>query len=372
MTQHSQAPLYQQVKRTLVAAISRGEYEPDQPFITQREVCQRYGVSTTTAIRALNELVADGVLIRHRGKGTFVADRTAPPAPDTGGAAVACIIQGLAGPHVSQIVRGVESVCSERGFRMFLSESDGSAERQGRALRQAIDTGAAGVVLYPIEDEANTDLIEELRRRRIPLVLVDRYRTDVATDSVVADDFDLGYEITRQLIDRGHQRIATLWSETRATSVRDRLTGHLHALREHGLPVLPELTTLRTYWPVADAASRSALSRLLGGTQPPTALLCANGYVLARAATDLLHLGDDATEHVELASMDDAGPYDIAPLTVLAAALPSEEIGRRAAELVITRIGDENPYRDVRRVVLGVSVRQRDGVGARLQPAGAR
>jgi DNA-binding LacI/PurR family transcriptional regulator len=393
MTDSTQSPLYQQVKRTLLAAISRGEYEPDQPFITQREVCERYGVSTTTAVRALGELVADGVLVRHRGKGTFVADRTTPPVVPAGGPAIACIIQGLVGAHVSQIVRGVESVCAERGYRMFLSESDGSAQRQGRALRQAIDTGAGGVVLYSVEGEANTDLIEELRRRRIPLVLVDRYRTDLATDAVVADDFGLGYEMTRQLIESGHRRIATLWGETNCTSVRDRLTGHEHALREHGLPILPELTMLRSYRPLPagagrsalpdgaarsalpdraarsalpDGAGRSALSRLLEGTPPPTALLCANGYILAGAATDLLHLGGELPGQVDLASMDDAGPYDIVPLTVLAAALPSFEIGQRAAELVISRIGTDDPYREVRRVVLGVRIRRRSGAGARL------
>jgi GntR family transcriptional regulator of arabinose operon len=40
---------YQQVKRELREAIARRDYEPDRPFITQREVCQRFGVSTTTA-----------------------------------------------------------------------------------------------------------------------------------------------------------------------------------------------------------------------------------------------------------------------------------------------------------------------------------
>lgn len=372
MMQHPNAPLYQQVKRILVGAISRGEYEPDQPFVTQREVCERYGVSTTTAVRALNELVADGILVRRRGKGTFVADRSGRPATDAGGPAIACVVQGLSGPHVWQIVRGVESVCAQRGYRMFLSESDGSADRQGRALRQAIDTGAGGVVLYSVEGEANTDLIEELRHRRIPLVLVDRYRTDLATDAVVADDFGLGYGITRELIERGHHRIATLWTETNCTSVRDRLTGHEHALREYGRPILPELTRLRPYHTLSGGPQRSALSRLLDNAEPPTALLCANGYILARAATDLLHLSGALPADVELASMDDAGPYDIAPLTVLSATLPSTEIGQQAAELVISRIGAEDPYRDVRRIVLGVRIRRRDGIAARLQATAAR
>ena len=58
------------VKQELLESIARGEFSRDEPFITQREIVDRFGVSTTTAIRALNELVADGVVVRRRGRGT--------------------------------------------------------------------------------------------------------------------------------------------------------------------------------------------------------------------------------------------------------------------------------------------------------------
>ena len=70
-------PLYQRVKRELVAAIESGEYPPDVPFVTQRKICERFGVSHATAVRALNDLVTEGYVIRRRGQGTFVAPRTA-------------------------------------------------------------------------------------------------------------------------------------------------------------------------------------------------------------------------------------------------------------------------------------------------------
>jgi GntR family transcriptional regulator, arabinose operon transcriptional repressor len=53
-------PLYQQVKRELVAAIEAGAYSPDVPFVTQRQICDRFGVSHAKAVRALNDLVTGG------------------------------------------------------------------------------------------------------------------------------------------------------------------------------------------------------------------------------------------------------------------------------------------------------------------------
>lgn len=368
MSEQPEPLLYQQIKRDLLAAVSRGEYRLDEPFITQREVCERYGVSSTTAVRALNELVADGVLFRRRGKGTFVAPkRSAEVAADASGPSVACVVHGLPGPHVSGIVQGVESVLSERGYRMFLSDSDATAAREARALRQAIATGASGVVLYPVDGEANTELLEELRQRRIPLVLVDRYRADLATDAVVTDDFGLGHAMTTAMIGRGHQRICTLWSETRSSSVRDRLTGHLQALREHGLPIVPELTTLSSYFPAPEPNRRATVARLFDAAEPPTALLCANAYVLAAVAGDLLSLATD--QRVDLASMDDAGPFDILPLASVAAALPSRAIGERAAGLLVERIAADDPCADARRVVLAAEIRTHSRPVVRLHPA---
>src|SRR5919199_4218863 len=67
--------LFAWVKQELREAIAQGQFQPDEPFITQREIVERFGVSTTTAVRALNDLVADGLVVRRRGRGTFVAER---------------------------------------------------------------------------------------------------------------------------------------------------------------------------------------------------------------------------------------------------------------------------------------------------------
>jgi GntR family transcriptional regulator, arabinose operon transcriptional repressor len=70
-------PLYEQVTQALAQDLSSDDtYTPGSRFLTEREVCERFSVSTTTAVRALNALVADGLLVRRQGSGTFVADRS--------------------------------------------------------------------------------------------------------------------------------------------------------------------------------------------------------------------------------------------------------------------------------------------------------
>lgn len=352
-----QIPRYQRVKQELIAAIEAGRFSPEVPFVTQRSICDEFGVSHATAVRALSDLVAEGYVTRHRGRGTFVAPR-APRRPPSGDGSVACVLQSH-GPHASNLLAGIEASCAELGYRLYLVYCEGDPGREERALLAALEHGVSGIIAYPGQHSSAGDGYAEVRRRGVPLVLVDRYRPDIATDAVLADDFSAGHDLTEELIASGHSAIATLWDETDVTSVRDRLAGHLEALRRHGIPARPDLTELRPYLSLPTAGRRAGLRELLRGPRPPSVLLCANGYVLASAARDLAALGFEIPGDVDLAGMDDAGPFDVLPLTVAAVSLPSREMGGQAMRLLHQRILAAEPQATPERIVLPVTVSAR-------------
>jgi DNA-binding LacI/PurR family transcriptional regulator len=351
-------PAYQQITRALRQEILDGRYSPDARFLTQREVCERFGVSSTTAVRVLNDLAGEGLVSRRRGRGTFV---TAAPdrAPARDGAAdpvISCVVHNLPNPHIGSILSGIESVRADLGYRLQLTDTHESPRREEEALRQAAASGAAGVLLYPVQGRDHGTALAELRRQGIPVVMMDRYRPDVVADAVVADNDGLGYRITQELVARGHRRIATLWSETDCTSVHERLGGHLRALREHEQPIFAEFTALRAFTALDETGRRHLLRDLLAHPQPPTALLCASSYVLAAAVEDLVALGVPMPGAVELAAMDDAGPYTSLPVSALRASLPARDVGHQAMLLLHERVSAGDPRQPTRRVILPVDV----------------
>jgi len=68
-------PLYLQVKNVLMKRIVDGQHMPGEPIPSESRLAADFGTSVSTIRQALTLLVADGVLVKRQGKGTFVSER---------------------------------------------------------------------------------------------------------------------------------------------------------------------------------------------------------------------------------------------------------------------------------------------------------
>ncbi|MEP7182427.1 MAG: GntR family transcriptional regulator [Betaproteobacteria bacterium] len=66
-------PLYKDVKRQMMALLTRGEWRPGEAIPAERRLSEQFGISIGTVRKAIDELVAENILIRQQGRGTFVA-----------------------------------------------------------------------------------------------------------------------------------------------------------------------------------------------------------------------------------------------------------------------------------------------------------
>ncbi len=65
-------PRYYQLQEIIRERIRSGEWAPGSLIPSERELCERYGISRMTARQAISGLESEGLLYREQGKGTFV------------------------------------------------------------------------------------------------------------------------------------------------------------------------------------------------------------------------------------------------------------------------------------------------------------
>lgn len=73
LNRNSPVPLYFQLQEIIRERIESGQWVEGDQLPTEQELMRMYGVSRIVVNQALNNLVREGLIERHRGRGTFVA-----------------------------------------------------------------------------------------------------------------------------------------------------------------------------------------------------------------------------------------------------------------------------------------------------------
>jgi GntR family transcriptional regulator len=67
-------PNYFRLESHLRESIRNGDLKPGNAIPPESHLCQQYSVSRTTVRQARSRLLYDDLIVRHRGRGSFVAE----------------------------------------------------------------------------------------------------------------------------------------------------------------------------------------------------------------------------------------------------------------------------------------------------------
>jgi multiple sugar transport system substrate-binding protein len=192
-------PLYFQLKTLLLEEILGGAYGGDGRLPTEHELCERFQISRTPVTRALTELADEGVILRHRRRGTFVNPHWLSRRPDQPELRIVV----PEGPWRTMIENGapddvqVNIVTVPRpGLHQTLTHAVGEGQAPDLAVLDSVwvaEFAAAGF-LYALDDLDGDWLRSEHEGDFLaPLVAADRYGGQTYVVSAAADVAGLWY-----------------------------------------------------------------------------------------------------------------------------------------------------------------------------------
>jgi GntR family transcriptional regulator len=77
--ERSTVPLYLQLAQKIAQAIRAGSYQPDEALPSERMLSESLSLSRVTARKAIDQLVTQGLVVRRRGSGNYIAPRLEQP-----------------------------------------------------------------------------------------------------------------------------------------------------------------------------------------------------------------------------------------------------------------------------------------------------
>ena len=260
---------------------------------------------------------------------------------------LAYVLLDARNPFFTDVAEGAEQTAEGEGLSLFLCHSDNRASREADYLAHLVEQRVQGILVTPVDPSA--DVLAEVRRNGTPIVIVDRTREGGDFCSVAVDDVLGGRLAVEHLVERGHTRVAFIGGPDAIGQVRDRLEGARQAWSEAGFPE-DQLTVVPTGG-LTVVEGRSAGERVMGiaARRRPTAAFCANDLLALGLLQQLSTSGARVPDDLAIVGYDDIEYASAAAVPLSSVRQPRQELGRRAAELVLDEA--QNPDHEHQQVV---------------------
>jgi LacI family transcriptional regulator len=313
---------------------------------TQADVARHAGVSQTTVSQVLSqsgtiavpEETRQRILAAVAALG-YIPDHTARSLRIRKTYTIASIIPDITNPFYPAFERGIQDIADQSGYDLITYNTDGIAEKEQRCLRSIQQGRADGVIvvlfhlsareLLPLLD-MNIAVVRLEAERKQP---GQRPLDDLFVDNIAAATAAVSY-----LIKAGHRRIGMIAGELGPGQTR--LLGYRQALEREGITFLPELVRSGDF--TVESGQHWA-KQLLSLWPRPTAIFAANDMMAMGTLAAARNAGLQVPHDLAIVGFDNVPSAALVTPALTTISLHEEQIGRRAASLLIERLEGRAP-----------------------------
>ena len=310
--------------------------------VTVRHVAEAAGVSVGTVSAVINARGTVRDATRRRVMEVIGRLNYELPRPigsgggGRGARSVGLMVKEAHNPFYADVLLGVRDVLSENGYTLFEGTSEGTYREEGRVLEAFRNHGLAGAIVAPVvEDASDLSHLFLVQRRGYPLVLLGEIR-GLPVPSVTVDNVRAEKVAVQHLLEGGHERILHVSGPAYSQHSQDRVAGVKEAFSESplqfhdGMIVEGGARLEDGYRVVREVFSRDG--------ERPTAITCFNDLIAIGALRALDELGLSVPGDVSVVGYDDIEMAAYLPTPLTTVHVPSREMGRRAATLLLRQL----------------------------------
>ncbi len=241
---------------------------------------------------------------------------------------IGLLVPSISNPFFADIAASIVASARKNHYTTIVVDSNESEEEEKYALSSLISRNVKGIIAVPSGKDSS--LFEEISRKYIPVVLVDRYFVGPVLPYVTTNNYTGAVNATNLLISNGHKRIVCIQgAQSSAPNVR-RVKGYLDALEKAGLQDRALV--------VGDAFSVQngfVETQLLLNMQPrPTAIFALSNTIMLGALKAIGESGLTIPDDLSMVCFDDNTYMDYLTPPITRVGQKTEEMGKLAAKIL--------------------------------------
>lgn len=314
--------------------------------VTIAQVAERAMVSKTTVSRYLNgryDAFSDETGRRIQTvieELNYRPNRIAQSLKARNSRVLGCMVGDIGSPFSSLIVKGINSVCMEKGYQLLLMDSGDDPQRERDGIRDLLESQVDGLIINTTGE--NDEYLLSLSGQGVPIVLADRsLAQNGLLDTVSTENYRSTYDCIARLRDYGYQRVGFFTQGNGSVTPRIlRFNGYTDAMRER-FGQQGEAFCFR----LEDDADCVRALRLFREKYPGERLaaFAVNGMTLLYLLRGIHAQGIEIGPRFGVCGFDAWGWESLISPGITTIAQDSHQIGRRAAQLLLERIAGKGP-----------------------------
>ena len=309
--------------------------------VTLKDVAEVAGVTVSTASRALStdksalvtadtraRVVEAARELNYRGNAHASALRRG----STG--TIGVIVADIGNPFIGPVLRGMSAALGGRDLLPITVETRDSSDELLRVCEKLLAQRVDGLIVTAAR-RGDQSLLRRVAAE-VPTVLAVRELSGRGIPAVSHDDVAGGVLAAEHLLSLGHLRSAQLIGPADISSFAGRELGFRESMERAGATCVDIDAAIRL--PTVEAGRDLASAMMEELPDPPTAVFAHNDSIAIGAMAELHDRGIRCPEDVSIVGYNDGILTDHlrTPLTTIR--LPSFDLGRLAADLLISRL----------------------------------
>ena len=317
--------------------------------VTQYVIAEKAGVSANTVSRVINNKPDVNPKTRKRilkiiNKLNYTPNLLAKSLKSGKTKTIGVIVSNLYNPFFNQVLCGIDEILNGKEYNIIICNSNNNYNREEKAIVTLIQKRVDGILITPV-GKKSLDIVY-IQKTKIPFVLVMSHFKTTNTDYVGFNDKIGSFQATQHLISRGHRKILYLGGPSFFSLAQERLYGHKKALVTYGIKVDQKL--LKEIVNPNMEEGYKIVKKILSKEFDFTAIATFNDYIAMGALKAILERNLKVPDDIAIVGYDDIEfvSLSIVPLTTIQ--LPKYLLGRKAAELLLTKMtGRKRKYQSI-------------------------
>jgi len=251
---------------------------------------------------------------------------------------IGIIIKDLSYPFYTSIALGVKKYANSMGYSVIVCSSENDHECEKRFSDLFSSKDIKGAIIAPIvEGDAEIEHLFKLKMINYPFVLLEDVK-GIQANVVAIDNSRAIRKAVKYLIDNGHKKIVHFAGPPQSTHTQERIEGFRHAFSERTL-VFNDDMVVHIGSKFEDSYFKTIeYFKSKKRKDYPTAIVCFNDQQALGVMIAFKKLNIKIPDDISIIGNDDIYYAKIYPVPLTTIRAPIEEIGTKAAEILIRNI----------------------------------